>query len=372
MKLRERLEINETGLSFKLDEEFTYLCNDLTDTELNKLEQSIKEEGCRDALVVWKEEGILLDGHHRLHFCLKHKKPFEIKEMSHKDRFSALLWAWTNDKARRSAADCPYYDGETVIEKFKDGLVERAKERMRLSKGRGQKGMSDGTYLLSEMGTVRNELADLAGIASVSMGRIEAIMKYADEATKAELRKRKPKMSFSAVGDKLILLNPTRDDTEDDIKFKESIDKEAIMDCQSVPVARDFVKAMKKVGKIESNKQREIIRKAKEAERNTLNEDYFEEKITLSKYGINKLQEPQEHIVNHGEELKNMINVAKFEVEKLTKTITMLIQKKDEFDSKKYINSFERFGLVVSVEELAVKLNYLLGGIRDAKKSLHE
>ena len=33
------------------------------------LEQSLLSEGCRDPLVVWKEEGVLVDGHHRLEIC---------------------------------------------------------------------------------------------------------------------------------------------------------------------------------------------------------------------------------------------------------------------------------------------------------------
>ena len=45
--------------------------------ELQRLELSLLEEGCRDPLVVWKEQGILLDGHNRLALCQRHSIPFQ-------------------------------------------------------------------------------------------------------------------------------------------------------------------------------------------------------------------------------------------------------------------------------------------------------
>ena len=52
-------------MGFKIDNEFRDLIPALRPEELEGLEQSIKEDGCRDPLIIWEEEGILVDGHNR-------------------------------------------------------------------------------------------------------------------------------------------------------------------------------------------------------------------------------------------------------------------------------------------------------------------
>jgi hypothetical protein len=49
----------------KIDKEFQSLIVPLAQDELALLEKNILADGCRDPLVVWKEEGLLLDGHNR-------------------------------------------------------------------------------------------------------------------------------------------------------------------------------------------------------------------------------------------------------------------------------------------------------------------
>lgn len=51
----------------KIDNEFKCLCPGLSDDELNQLRENIVKDGeFLDALIVWKSEGILVDGHNRL------------------------------------------------------------------------------------------------------------------------------------------------------------------------------------------------------------------------------------------------------------------------------------------------------------------
>lgn len=86
----------------KIDKEFQSLIFPLSDDEYVLLEQNIIRDGCRDALVVWKEEDILLDGHNRYKICQKHKIDFKIKPISLPDRLSAEDWIDSNQLGRRN------------------------------------------------------------------------------------------------------------------------------------------------------------------------------------------------------------------------------------------------------------------------------
>jgi ParB-like chromosome segregation protein Spo0J len=52
--------------------------------------------------VVWKEEGILLDGHNRYEICNRLGLPYTIKEVSLPDRAAAVAWIRENQVGRRN------------------------------------------------------------------------------------------------------------------------------------------------------------------------------------------------------------------------------------------------------------------------------
>jgi len=74
----------------------------LTADELASLKGSILAEGCRDALVVWQEEGILLDGHHRLAICENHDIAYRVDELSLPSREAAEDWIDAHQLGRRN------------------------------------------------------------------------------------------------------------------------------------------------------------------------------------------------------------------------------------------------------------------------------
>lgn len=85
-----------------VDPEFEALIPPLAEEELSLLEHGLLVDGCRDALVVWKETGILLDGHNRLRICREHGLPFRTVEVSIADRSAAEDWIDTNQLGRRN------------------------------------------------------------------------------------------------------------------------------------------------------------------------------------------------------------------------------------------------------------------------------
>lgn len=63
---------------------------------------NLKADGCRDALVVWREKGILLDGHNRYEICKKYKIKYTVTTIPIKDMEEAKFWMINNQLGRRN------------------------------------------------------------------------------------------------------------------------------------------------------------------------------------------------------------------------------------------------------------------------------
>jgi hypothetical protein len=85
-----------------IDEEIRGLIPPLSAAERAELERQLLAEGCRDPLTIWQETGILLDGHNRYEFCLKHGLPYTITEVSLPSREAALAWVAARQQGRRN------------------------------------------------------------------------------------------------------------------------------------------------------------------------------------------------------------------------------------------------------------------------------
>src|SRR6476661_773007 len=86
----------------RIDPEFQSLIPPLSKDEKAALQASILEEGCRDPLVVWAEEKLLIDGHNRFAICTAHGIPYKIVEMSFDSRNAVKVWTIANQLGRRS------------------------------------------------------------------------------------------------------------------------------------------------------------------------------------------------------------------------------------------------------------------------------
>jgi len=97
-----------------IDPELASLLSPLTEAEAGLLEHSLATEGCRDPLVVWGGQDLLLDGHHRHAICTRLGIPFEVREVSLADRRAAIEWRLATQLARRnlSPMQASYYRGK--------------------------------------------------------------------------------------------------------------------------------------------------------------------------------------------------------------------------------------------------------------------
>lgn len=86
----------------RIDPDFRKLIPPLVPDEKDRLRANLKRDGCRDALVVWEEEGILLDGHNRLEICEEEGIEYRTATISLPDRTAAEIWILENQAGRRN------------------------------------------------------------------------------------------------------------------------------------------------------------------------------------------------------------------------------------------------------------------------------
>ena len=87
-----------------IDPEFRDLIPALAPAELEQLHKSLCASGCYTPLIVWKEEGILIDGHNRYEYCRQHNVDFQTIEMRFSSRDVAKNWIILNQLGRRNVS----------------------------------------------------------------------------------------------------------------------------------------------------------------------------------------------------------------------------------------------------------------------------
>jgi hypothetical protein len=121
-------------MSYSIDREFKALIRSLTESEYTALESSLQSEGCRDAIIVWRGYGIIVDGHNRYEICRKRGIEFRIEEKNFSDRQAVKVWILKNQLARRNLTDGERFEVAVLL---KDALAEIGREKM--SEGGGDK-----------------------------------------------------------------------------------------------------------------------------------------------------------------------------------------------------------------------------------------
>lgn len=102
----EAIEIYEYPI--KVDAEFCALIPPLSELEFSQLRANLVEEGCRDPLVVWRDDKTdgrkvtLLDGHNRYEICSDLAIEFKVVAIELSDREAAKDWIDANQLGRRN------------------------------------------------------------------------------------------------------------------------------------------------------------------------------------------------------------------------------------------------------------------------------
>ena len=184
----------------KIDPEFRDLIPSPSSEELDGLRESIQAHGCLDPLIVWKEQGVLLDGHHRHGFCEEIGVGYRTTSISLPDRGSALIWVIDHQSIHRRNLS-KFSRCELALKK-KSILAIAAAERKRIAFARAQKATAkarDGKDVTpceeTPAPTVQNsgqrvdhELAEGAGVSHDTIHKASVLQQKADPETIQKLR----------------------------------------------------------------------------------------------------------------------------------------------------------------------------------------
>lgn len=159
----------------KIDKEFQALIPPLSAEEFEQLEQNVTRDGCRDAICVWGEEKIIIDGHNRYTICGKHNIPYEKKFLYFKDRTEAKVWIINNQFGRRNLS--AYTRAKLALE-LKPLLAEQAKQAGYANRGSSQNSVKMDT---------QKTLAKIANTSHDTIHKVEKIEAKASPETKRQL-----------------------------------------------------------------------------------------------------------------------------------------------------------------------------------------
>ena len=153
----------------KIDEELSGLIPPLTEDEYSRLEQSILDEGCRDAIILWGN--IIVDGHNRYRICQKHNISFRTLQKEFATKDDVKLWMLQNQLSRRNLSDLARVE---MVRKCEDAVKAQAK--LRQLSGLTNQGSLVSVNLRTR-GRASNELGELAGVSASTYEHATAILK---------------------------------------------------------------------------------------------------------------------------------------------------------------------------------------------------
>lgn len=170
----------------QIDPEFRSLIPPLTKEEYEELEGSIKEEGCRDAIVIWDKGNVILDGHNRYEICSRHNIPFKTLTYDFKTRDQVKEWMIKNQFGRRNL---PTEIRLQLAMKYKPYLLKKAQESKSEIITKQNLGQASKDAPPKVSNPTRKKLADIAGVSEASVMRYEAVMSKGDEELKEKVNK---------------------------------------------------------------------------------------------------------------------------------------------------------------------------------------
>jgi transcriptional regulator with XRE-family HTH domain len=158
-------------LNITINDELRTYVDPLTPAEHEALERSLLTEGCREALILWRD--VLIDGHNRYSICTQHNIRFRTVQ---NDSFESIedvkLWMIDNQLARRSVSD--FQRGLMALRK-KEILAARVVPKL---EGELQS-EADQAVPFTPPWNTREEVARAARVSANTISQIERIQKAA-------------------------------------------------------------------------------------------------------------------------------------------------------------------------------------------------
>ncbi len=153
----------------KMDREFQTLMPPLLKEEKEKLTESIKQEGVREPLILWK--GILIDGYNRKEIADKLKIKYKTSKKKFDNREEVILWIINNQLGRRNISN---YDRTRLALRYEEVISPGQGARTELS----QK---------SDKVDTKKEIGKIAKVSHDTVSKVKFIEQYAKPEQKKRL-----------------------------------------------------------------------------------------------------------------------------------------------------------------------------------------
>jgi len=158
----------------KINPKFKDVIPPLSAEEYENLRESIKTEGCRDAIIVW--DGVIIDGHNRYAVCRELDIPFNTVEKTFADESVAIEYILLNQLARRNLFDV---DRGRLTLLLKETMAARALKNHSLNGGDKKseiaKSACPNLDTPIEKIDTKKELAKIAGLSHGTLAKIEKV-----------------------------------------------------------------------------------------------------------------------------------------------------------------------------------------------------
>ncbi len=170
-----------SSTSFRIDPEFATLVPEPDADTLQALEESLKTDGCMDPVIVWAEERILLDGHHRHEICQRLGIDFDVRLKSLPDRDHAVLWVLRLHLARRNLTQFQ----RTEIALRTDTVLAAIGRQRQKDAGGDRRSSGKKTTTGATDGERQHKREQVAAIAGVSHGTIDNVKRVLEHGVPA-------------------------------------------------------------------------------------------------------------------------------------------------------------------------------------------
>lgn len=158
----------------KIDAEFQSIIPPLTFEEKKMLEESILNEGCRDAIVLWGDT--IIDGHNRYEICNKHGMTFETVNREFENRNEVIEWIIKNQFGRRNL---PLHERARLALRLKPVIAEKAKSNKQEAANKMNLivGNNVSTEICENVLPIdtQKEIAKAAGVSHDTIAKVEKI-----------------------------------------------------------------------------------------------------------------------------------------------------------------------------------------------------
>lgn len=160
---------------FTIDPEFRDLLPPLSEDERQKLMASLNADGCREPLVVWAEESILIDGHNRYAICNDLSLTYAVVTKSFKTRDDVKMWMFRNQLGRRNLTD--FHRAQIAL--LMKPVVE-SQARAKQAAGRPKEAEKEVVEILPQDTKpgkkTRDIVGEIAGVSGKTIDKVEKIL----------------------------------------------------------------------------------------------------------------------------------------------------------------------------------------------------